>query len=445
MKLKLSLKHALLALSSIVFAYAAQAAGPDIQHWEAETGSRVHLVESPTLPMVDIRIDFGAGSAYDPEDKAGLASLTRRLLDTGADGLDEQAIAERIADAGARISGGTENDRAHLSIRALSSEDELQAAVDIAARLLARPDFPEQASARERQRSISGLRDALTRPATIASRAYSARVFENHPYGRNTTVASLETIERDDLQDFHAKYYTARNASIAIVGDVSRAQAEAIAKQLTEELAEGDAAPKPDEPAMPAHSKEHIPHPSSQAHVAAGMPGIARDDPDYFALLVGNHTLGGGGFVSRLMREVRDRQGLAYSVHSYFHPHHVKGPFRISLQTRGSQADKAVDTVEKVLVEFVSDGPTEDELEAAKDNIINGFGLRLDSNSKLLDHVAMIGFYQLPLDWLETYTEHVADVTTDDIRDAYSRRIRPDNLVVVIVGGDSDHTAVEAE
>ncbi len=412
--------------------------GPQILHWSADTGARVYFVESRSLPLIDIRIDFAAGAAYDPTDKAGLAAMTRALLETGTEGLDEQQIAEHIADTGAQLGGSTDRDRAGMTLRTLSSVTERDAAVALAARLLAHPTFPPEAFERERSRSVAGLRESLTRPATLAARRFSSAIYGNHPYGGETTVESLERIVREDLVTFHRDFYTRQNAVVTIVGDVGREDAERIALDLTRNLPTGAAPAALEQPVLPARSTDRIPHPSAQAHILAGMPGLSREDPDYYPLLVGNYILGGGGFVSRLTREVREKRGFAYSVYSYFHPHRVAGPFQIGLQTRGSQAEDALAVVETVLQEFVTAGPTADELQAARDNIINGFGLRLDSNSKILDHVAMIGFYELPLDWLEAYPGHIETVTADAVRDAFSRRIRPENLVVVIAGGDGD-------
>lgn len=434
----------LLALLAALMAPGVAVAAPTIEHWVAETGARVYFVPSDALPIVDVRIDFPAGSARDPEDKAGLASMTRGLLETGTRGLDEQQISERIADTGAQIGGDVDNDRAGLSLRTLSSEKERDAAIDLAARLLAHPTFPAEAMARDRARAIAGLRDALSRPATLASRSFNSLVFGDHPYGANPTIESLGNLSRDDLVAFHRDYYSANNASVTVVGDASRADAERIAVALTRDLPEGRAPTPLRSPEMPARSSARIAHPSAQAHVLAGMPGLAREDPDYYPLLVGNHILGGGGFVSRLMREVREQRGLVYSVYSFFHPHAVSGPFQIGLQTRGSKAEEALEVVEKVLADFISTGPTEDELEAAKNNIVNGFGLRLDANSKILDHVAMIGFYQLPLDWLDAYPERVAEVTAEQVHDAFARRVRLEHLVVVIAGGDGDEAVADS-
>lgn len=419
-------------------------AGPRIQHWINDHGARVFFVESRSLPLIDLRVDLSAGSARDPSDKAGLAEMTRGLLATGSDGLDEQKIAERIADSGARIGGSVDDDRAGLSLRTLASPAERDAAVALAAGLLARPDFPQAALDRERDRAIAALRDALTRPATLASRAFQQLAFGTHPYGVLTTVESLQRIRRDDLVDFHRSHYTAGNATVSIVGDVDRATAERIANTLTERLPRGASMLPPSAPGMPERRIERIEHPSSQAHILAGMPGMSREDPDYYPLLVGNYILGGGGFVSRLTHEVREKRGLAYSVYSYFQPRQVAGPFQIGLQTRGGQADEALSVVQEVLADFIANGPTDEELKAARNNLVNGFGLRLDSNAKILDHVAMIGFYGLPLDWLDAYPGRVEAVTVESIRDAFARRVRSEHLVVVVAGGSGDPSSSSA-
>ena len=425
------------ALALAVSAHTA-VAGPAIQHWVAETGARVYFVPGDTLPMLDVRVDFAAGSARDPQGLSGLASLARGLLDSGTQDMDEQAIAEARADTGAQFGGGTDNDRAWFSVRTLSSATERDAALDLAARLIAQPAYPETVLAREKSRAAAGLREALTRPATLADRAFGRLVFGDHPYGAHVSFESIEAINRDTLLDFHRDHYTARNATVTIVGDANRADAERIAVALTRNLPGGTAIAPPPAPDMPQAGTERIAHPSSQAHILAGLPGMTRDDPDYFTLLVGNHILGGSGLVSRLNREVRDERGFAYSVYSYFAPQAVAGPFQIGLQTRGNQADDALQVVRDVLSDFIAKGPTDEELAAAQANLINGFGLRLDSNGKILDWVAVVGFYGLPLDWLDTYPQQVSEVTVQGIRDAFARRVLLEHLSVVVAGGDGD-------
>lgn len=419
-------------------------AAPEIQHWTAATGARVHFVESRALPLVDIQVSFAAGSALDPAGKEGLASMTQALLDAGAGALDEQRIADRKADLGIQVGGGTDNDRTSLSLRSLSSATELDAAVELVATLLAQPSFPEAVLERERSRAIAGLREALTQPGTLAARAFTAALYADHPYGKQTSPESLARIGREDLVAFHRQHYGANRAAIAIVGDLDRAAAERIATRLTEQLAPTEPAQALPAPLPSTARKLHIPHPAAQAHILVGQPGMTREDPDYFALLVGNYILGGGGFVSRLTSEVREKRGFAYSVHSFLAPQKVAGPFQIGLQTRGGQAEAALGVVRDTLATFIAEGPSAEELQAARDNLVNGFGLRLDANAKLLDYVSMIGFYELPLDWLDTYPRQVEAVTVEAVREAWQRRIRPEQLITVIAGGDGDRAATPA-
>ena len=193
-------------------------------------------------------------------------------------------------------------------------------------------------------------------------------------------------------------------------------------------------------PAVPALGKGKtvaLAFASSQAHVLMGQPGIARDDARYFPLTVGNYILGGGGFVSRLTDQVREKRGLSYSVYSYFYPELQTGPFTIGLQTRKDQAHQALAVVGEVLDDFVSHGPTPAELQAAKDNLIGGFALRIDNNKKLLDNVANIAWYGLPLDYLQTWTQAVQGVTLESIHEAFKSVLDPKTMVTVIVGEPS--------
>ncbi|WP_374494301.1 M16 family metallopeptidase [Zoogloea sp.] len=416
-------------------------AGVTIQNWTTAQGSRVYFVESRSLPIVDVQVDFRAGGAEVPAGKAGLAGLARGLLDAGAGNLDEDAIANRVADLGAQIGGGVDMDRASVSLRTLSSPAERDGAVDLLATLIQQPTFPAAAVEREKARSIAGLKESDTQPDAILSRRFAAAVFPDHPYGRLPSVDTLASLTRDDLVDFHRRHYTAAAAVISIVGDVSRGEAEAIATRLTASLPVGQAPAQPVDALPAAGQTIRVPHPSAQAHIAVGQPGIRRGDPDFFPLVVGNYILGGGGFVSRLTREVREKRGYAYSVYSYFSPQRSVGPFQIGLQTKGSQADDALKVVAETLGSFLKDGPTESELKAAKENLINGFALRLDSNRKMLEHVAVIGSYGLPLDYLDTYRAKVSAVTVAQIRDAFRRHISPEHLMTVVVGGEGDKAA----
>jgi zinc protease len=411
-------------------------AGPKIEQWTAPSGARVVFVESRVVPIIDVQVDFAAGGAYAPADKTGLAGLTRSLLDMGAGELDEEKIADRLADIGARLGGGVDQDRSSISLRSLSSPREREAALELMRLVLQQPAFPAAVLEREKARTIAGIREADTRPASIAAKRFAAALYPEHPYGRSATVESIEKIARDDLAAFYRAHYGARRAVVSIIGDLSRAEAEAIAQRLTQGLPDAPAEVSLPDTAMPARNTVRIDHPATQAHIHLGLPAVRRGDPDYIPLLVGNYILGGGGFVSRLMKEVREKRGYAYSVYSYFQPQKQPGPFQIGLQTKREQAKDALKVVEDVLAEFLAGGPSEVELKAARRNLADGFPLRIDSNRKLLEYLAVIGFYGLPLSYLDDFPRKVEAVTVADIRAAFARHVKPEYIVTVIVAGD---------
>lgn len=410
-----------------------------IEFWQTSSGARVYFVENHTLPMLDISIEFAAGSSMDTRERSGTASLTQHLLSLGAKDLSEDAIANALADVGAQLGGDFDADRAGLTLRTLSSDRERKQALEIFASILQRPEFPDNILSREKTRIIASIREASTKPGYIADRALMSMLYGDHPYAMNDSgeIATIETIRRNDLVSFYQKHYVAKNAVIAIIGDIDKAEAARIADTLTHNLPRSS--PQDKYPAIPPvknpeGSIERLPHPATQSHIQLAYPGISRIDPDYFPLLVGNYILGGGGFVSRLMEEIRQQRGLAYSVQSFFAPLKEKGPFKIGLQTRKDQSEEALLLTQGVLRDFIAGGPTEQELLSAKQNIIGGFPLRLDSNKKILGYLAMIGFYRLPLTYLDDYLKAVDVVTVDQIKDAFQRRIDPENMVVVIVG-----------
>ncbi len=433
--MKIAMKRLLTAVIALLASQLALA-GVTIEHWTTANGARVYFAASPALPIVDIQVDFAAGTMFDPAGKAGLAALTHSLLDQGAGERDETAIAEQLADLGARLGGAVDNDRASISLRSLSAPDVRGPALAILRDVLQAPRFVPDIVSREQARAAASLKDALTRPDTIASRAFAEALYPVHPYGQQATPASISALQRADILAFHARHYTAANAAITLVGDLSRPQAEAIAEQLASALPAGQAAELPPAPQRPAGRHIALAHPASQAHVFLGLPAIERGHPDYFPLLVGNYTLGGGGFVSRLMKQVRDQRGYAYSVYSYFAPMRQTGPFQIGLQTKRSQAADALQLARRILADFVAHGPSADELAAAKANLTGSFPLRLDSNSKILGNVAAIGFYGLPLDYLDRYQAKIQAVTVDQIKAAFSRQVPLDHLISLTVAAD---------
>ena len=436
-RMSLTLKTALVA----IVATAALAALP-IEHWTAPTGARVFFVPSPSIPMLDINLDVDAGSRYEPAAKVGLASLTAGMLDKGvaaqtnAPARDEAAIADAFADVGASFGGGAGGDRTSLRLRTLSDPAERGPAIALMTQIA--PTFPDAVLARDKQRLVASIRESLTKPGVLAERAFGTTIYGTHPYGQTASPESVESITRDDIVRYYQANYTAKRAVVTLIGAISRQEAEAIAVQITQGLpADGATPPALPDVKMPLAKAEtiRIPHPAQQATIIIGQPGIARGDKDYFPLLVGNYVLGGGGFSARLTNEVREKRGLTYSIGSYFAPAAQPGPFELALQTRKDQTEQALTVVRDTVAKFVADGPTDVELKAAKDNLVNGFPLRLDSNRKLLDNVANIGWYNLPLDYLDTWTQRIAAVSRDQVRTAFQRVLQPQTMATIVVGG----------
>ena len=412
-------------------------ANPNIQHWTTTNGARVYFVASPELPIVDVQVVFDAGSARDGA-HAGLAQLTNSLLDQGAGDLNADQIAEGLDGIGANLNTSSYRDMAIVSLRSLTDPTLLDPALDIMTLMVSQPSFPEDAFKLQQKRTLIALRGQKESPSAIAEKVFFAAIYGDHPYASPPLGSdeSISALTRQDVMDFHKHYYAGRNATIAIVGAVDRKAAEKIAERVVGKLPAGEAAAAlPPVQPLAAAKVEHLPYPSAQTHILMGQPGISRDDPDYFPLVLGNHILGGGGLVSRIAEAVREKRGLAYSAYSNFSPMHVAGPFIAGLQTRNEKADAALGVLRDTLRDFISKGPTAAELSAAKKNITGGFALNLDSNSKIVDNLAAIGFYKLPLDYLDTYNQRIEAVTAEQIHDAFRRRIHAKDMATVMVGG----------
>ena len=417
-----------------------------IEHWSEPSGAQVWLVNSPGIPMVDVQIDFDAGERRDSSTQAGLANAVGTIAIKGvravgnAPALDENQLGEAWADLGASLALGASNDAFTLSLRSLTEPDLLHKTVQLAARQLAEPAWPQDIWQRERERWSAAIRESNTRPGTVAGEAFASAVYASHPYGQRVTEESLARIDIADMQQFYAQYVQPCRARIAIVGAVDRAQAQTLVGQLLARLpasTPAQCAPLPPvaevQPLSGAVEK-NIPFASAQAYVLLGQPGYKRNDPDFLALLVGNHILGGGGFTSRLTHEVREKRGLTYGVTSHFAPGLHAGAFMIGLQTRPDQAAQALQVARDTLVRYVADGPTAAELRAAKDNLIGGFALRIDSNRKLLGNVVNIASNGLPLDYLEHWTDRIQALTAAQVRAAMQRKLQPDRMVTVVLG-----------
>lgn len=418
-----------------------------IEKLENYKGAKAYLVQTKALPMVDIEVSIDAGDRYDPVGKSGLADMTATLMNYGVQDdkrmLSEAQIADEIADLGASIGLSVGGERAILRIRSLSRKDLRDRAVQLASAMLAAPTYDPNIVRREKQRTITSLLEAETKPEYVLDRRFKKMVYGTYPLADSPSVKSVGAITPTDLVQFHKHFYRTDRMIVSIVGDVDQAEANEIIHALLKRIPQSGPviAPLPEferSPVEPLAQREvQIPFDSQQAHIAMGMTAVARNNPDYFPLLVGNYVLGGGGFVSRLMNEVREKRGLAYSVSSYFAPGKDTGIFQAGLQTKNDQSSVALQVMSDTIAKFIADGPTTSELVAAKANLVNGYPLRIDNNRKLLDNVSSIAWNDLPLDTMEVWTKQVEAVTLDQVKSAFEKYLAMDRMKIVVLGAQN--------
>ena len=407
----------------------------NIQSWKTAEGARVLFVEARELPMFDLRVTFAAGSSQDG-DAPGLATLTNAMLNEGVAGKDVTAIAQGFEGLGADFGNGAYRDMAVASLRSLSAADKREPALKLFAEVVGKPTFPEDALKRIKNQVLAGFEYEKQNPGKLAGKALFTNLYGNHPYAHPSdgTAESITPISLEQLRAFHARAYTAGNAVIALVGDLSRNEAQAVAAQVSAALPKGQALTKPQQPSEPKPGVTHIDFPSKQTHLMLAELGIDRNDPDWPALSMGNQILGGGAFGTRLMSEVREKRGLTYGVYSVFSPMQVRGPFMINLQTRAELSEGTLKLVQDILADYLKTGPTQLELDDAKRELAGSFPLSNASNASIVGQLGAIGFYDLPLTWLEDFMQQSQSLTVEQVKAALNKHLAADKLVIVTAG-----------
>ena len=441
---QMNLKNILIGLLSVFIQGQVFATLP-IQKIDLPTGAKLFYVEARTIPMVNIGIDFPGGFAHDPKDRIGVANFTAVLMNKGSkiNGVEknEAFIADSISELGSMVTFTSGKEISSVRMKTLSTPEVLNPLISQASEMLAFPIFSKKILEREKTIEISGLLESQTKPEYIMAKQFKKMIYRDNPLGNEQSVNSIKAVSIEDLKKFHQTYYRADQMNVMIIGDVSLEQAIEIGNKLTKNLPKTGASKLLIPPLSPLPTQDvsqreiKISHPSQQAHIQLGMTSPPRKDPDYFPLLVGNYVLGGGGFVSRLMNEIREKRGLAYSVSSYFYPAKNSGYFVAGMQTKKDQSDESVKLLKDTIQTFVNQGPNDEEVQAAKSNLINGFPLRIDSNSKLLDNLSAIAWFDLPLNTLDEWTNEVKKVTKDDINKAFQKNLDMNKMITVVVGG----------
>jgi len=408
----------------------------NIQHWNTEQGVPVYFVRTPHIPMFDLQLIVNAGSAHDGE-QSGLAYFTNALLNEGTTQLSADELAQAFEEKGAEFSVSSYRDMATLSVRSLNQLDILNDIVETFSQVISQPAFFEKALKRMKSQLFTALQYEAQRPDIIAKKLFFSQLYGQHPYAKGIkgTPQSIESFTREAVESFYQKYYVAQNAQLVLVGALTLEQAQEIAQKVSSVLPHGHEAqplPEPETPLFLHPVKESFP--AEQMHIMMGTLAIKRGDPDFFALSLGNHILGGNSTVTRIFNEIRHKRGLAYDVYSYIMPMKAQGPFIIGMQTKASQATQALEILQSTLKDFVQNGPSELEIQQAKLNILGGYHLLFDSNKAIMANLSMLAFYNFPLQYFDEYKNKIQAITSEAIKAVFQKRIHPDNMLTVMVG-----------
>ncbi len=408
----------------------------DIRRWQTQAGTSVFFVRADDVPMLDLRIVFNAGAARDGK-RSGVAYTLSNMMFQGTGQQNAAEIAATFERMGAQYSSNSARDMALVELRTLTDPQYMDAVLKEFTLAVTQPKFREEDFQRIRNQELVGLKEMLQSPGAQATKLFWSTLYANSPYGTlpQGDLESLKLMKPADLDEFFKQYYNAHNAIIVMVGAIDETKAKSISEALTASMPKGDAAPALADQLPLSQAKEiHLEFPSEQTHILMGGLGIRRDDPDYYALSVGNEILGGGSFSSLLTREIRIKRGYSYSVASYFLPMQAKGPWMISMQTKNDQTEDALKVTREVIHNFLQEGPTAAELQETKDHIVGGYPLSLASNYSILGNLAMMGFYHLPADFLDHYPDAIDAVTIAQVKDAMKRHGKQNTWVTVTVG-----------
>ena len=390
--------------------------------------------EQRALPMVSIELLIDAGSRNESANQAGLANLTSKLLTSGTRKRSATQISETLDFMGASLATGSGEDVATVSMTILKKD--LAAGLDLLAEILTQSNFPQPEIDRQKQAVIASIKAREEDPGGLAGTAFAAALFPKSPYGRPVegSEASVKTIQQKNLQDFFARNYRPNRAIIAVVGDVAELE---IAQALTKKMkgwAKGTAGVKPQPPAEIGKPQAvQVNKDLTQANIVLGHNGVARGNPDYYAIQVMNYILGGGGFSSRAMDSIRNEGGLAYSVYSYFAAEKSHGSFQFVMQTKNETAAEAIRLAKEEMRRMREQPVTDQELNDAKDYLIGSFPLRFDTNRKVAGFLSQVEYYDLGLDYPERYADLIRKVTRDDVLRVAKQYLRPEELITVIV------------
>jgi zinc protease len=402
---------------------------------ELDNGVVLLTSEQRALPMVSIELLIDAGSRYDAPQQEGVANLTARLLTYGTRRRTAVQISDALDFIGASLSARAGADLASVSLTVLKKD--LATGLDLLAEILTAPTFPQEEINRQKQSILAAIRARDEDPGDIAQRRFAALLYPQSPYGRPVegTEASVNSLQQRDVREFYERYYRPNHSIMAVVGDVSQQEIIQALNQALEFWRRGEPSSQLSIPSVIGTPQViRINRDLTQANIITGHEGVARSNPDYYAIQVMNYILGGGGFSSRAMDSVRNERGLAYSIYSSFNSEKSHGTFEFVMQTKNETALEAVRIVKDEIDRMREQRVSERELNDAKDYLTGSFPLRLDTNRKVASFIAQVEFFQLGMDYPERYVDLIKKVTAEDVERIAKRYLQPDRLITVIVG-----------
>jgi len=433
------MKAILNCFSTLLLCFAAIPAAhavPPIQESRLDNGLRVLLMEAHNVPMVVMRLTVPAGSYLDPEGKGGTASMLASMLGDHTQKHDYVSWADLLDAQAIRL--GASASRDSLSIGMTVLKEALPEGVHTLTEAALMPGWNRKRFAILKTDAISAARKSMEEPGVRAAQLTARTLYPHHGYGHRSggDVDSLGRLHLSDLQSLYRQQFKPQGAVLTISGDVTMKE---VLKQIQPLFAGWKGTPEKGlkdtaKPEIVRGQKHHVSMPTRQMTVQLSRLGPSRYAPDFFADMLLNHILGGGGFASRLMSEVREKRGLVYGVYSYFSPLAVSGPFVVTLQTRADQAEQALKVVQDVMRKMYDGHISQQQLAAAKANLTGSFAHRMDSNAKRVGLMSMIGFYELPLDYLQVWKKRINAVKLNDVKAAAARFLNPEGWNTVQAG-----------
>lgn len=433
------IKRGLPALLAIILIWTSTSlAAPGIEPKRAvlKNGMTLLFVETHALPMVNISVAVKAGAIYDPQGKGGVANLTAALLDEGTSTRSSIQIAEEIDFIGGRLSASGGEDYSSASLVVLRKD--LVTGMELLTDILLNPIFPAEELERKKKETVAAIISQKDDPGAVASKEFYRAVFPGHPYGVPVEgdEESVNRITREDILNFYQQFYKPNNTIISVTGDLDYNEAVSLIETSFRQW-EKSRLKLPDVPPVKKVTKRDsifIDRNITQSNIVLGHTGISRDNPDYYAVTLMNYILGGGGFESRMTREIRDNKGLAYSVYSHFDVNKYPGAFSVEVQTKNKTAAEAIEGIKAEMKKIREEQVKDDELKDAKAYLTGSFPLRLDTNAKISNFLLMVEFYNLGLDYINEYPKKINSVSKDDILRVARKYIDTENYITVVVG-----------